>query len=158
MSPLVLITSCVYLNRFIGEGNVKITYMEALEAQLALMELNKINLPIRASLAIARLSNLIDGEAKVFAKTRDKLVKDYSIIPSHTEREDVLSFSTTIEGATQDETKTLKESQLKEFVDKFHELLNTETNDLGDTKIELPEDVVFKPKMLKPLAKFIEVA
>jgi len=136
---------------------MKLTYKQTVEAQASLMELNKLNLPVGASIEIARLSNRIDAEVLIFAKTRDKLVKDYQIKPSHTEREDMLSFTCEAIGADSEETQKLKEQQLKEFVDKFHELLDGETSDLGEHKIQLPKDIVVKPKMLRAIADFIEV-
>lgn len=134
---------------------MRLTYRRALEAQLAVIELNKLNLPIECCLEVARFSNVLDDEMQLFARERDRLVKAYGIKPSHTEDEDILNLSTTIEGEGED-TRSLKESQLKEFVSKFNELLERETPD-WDFKIKLPKGVRFKPKLLKPIADFVEI-
>lgn len=137
---------------------MKITYKQALEASISLMELNKLNLPIRTGIAIARLSNLIDGELRLFAIERDKLVKTYKIIPSHTEDENILSFATNAKGEGGEEEKSLKMEVLREFTTKFQDLLETETPDWDIGLIPLPENIEFKPKLLKAIVDFVEVA
>ncbi len=136
---------------------MKLTYQRAVEAQVALNELSKINLPVESSIEIARLSNQIDVEAKIFASIRDKLINDYQVKPSHTEREDMLSFTCSALGVDSEDTQRVKEENLKKFVHEFQKLLDTETVELPENKIKLPKDILIKPKSLKAIADFIEV-
>ena len=137
---------------------MKITYNQAVDAQKALVELNNIPLPVKVGLEIARLSNALDEEVKVFIQERTKLIKDYQIEPSHGEDEGMFTFITKVEGKTPKETKKLKESNLRTFADNMKELLESETKDIGKFRITIPDDVKLKPKTLKAIAGFIGVS
>lgn len=136
---------------------MKLTYRRILEIQMSLMEFNKLKLPIACSLDIAKLSNHIDIEVGLFTKTRDKLIRDFAIKPSHTEQTDVFSFTSTVKGEDDKETQELKKRNLTEFAEKFMELLESETSDIPIQSIHLPEDVVIAPKHLKILADFVRI-
>lgn len=137
---------------------MKLSYRQALEASNSLMQLDKLELPIETGIQIARLSNMIDVELKIFTKERDKLVKSYKIKSEHADKEDFLSLSTAIEAEDGEDTRALKEETLREFVDKFEELLNQETPDYNIT-IPLPKDkgLTIKSKFLKAIEGFVEV-
>ena len=131
---------------------MKLKYEKALKAQVALIELSKLNLPVKVSIQIARFANEIDREIKVLHQTRDNILRNYGINAKHGETEDSLSFS-----INSDETQEEKKAKLLEFVDKFKELLSQETNEIVDYKIMLPPDAIVKPSVLKALSDFVEV-
>ena len=136
---------------------MKLTYRQVIEAQSALVELCRLKLPVRASLEIARLAGKLDGEALVFAKTRDKLVKDYSIRAAHTDKEDTLSFSCLANPEDGADKQKFHEEQLLEFTRKFNELLESETTDIGEFSFTLPDNIELAPRLVKPVIEFIEV-
>jgi hypothetical protein len=130
---------------------MKITNREALLAQAALSKLAELDLPVKISLDIAIISNMIDERVKVFGKVRDGIFKKYSIKVSKGDTEDSVKFESKVEG------DDAKRENLDAFGDKFSDLLDAKTDDLVFRKIKLPSDVSVKPDVLKPLVDFIEV-
>lgn len=130
---------------------MKLTYQKALEAQVALIELSNMILPVKASLSIARLANDIDREVKALHDTRKALLKNYNVKAQQSD-ENSLSFS--IESS---ENQDEKKAKLLDFKDKFTELLNSETGEIPAYKIVLSDDAKAKAKTLKPLAAFVEI-
>ena len=130
---------------------MRITYQRALEAQLVLMELNNLNLPVKSAVGLARFSNFIDSELKIYDHERRKLIANYNIVVRHGDTETLFNLSC----PTVDEED--KEPNLREFTARFQELLGTELPDWDAEKIMLPEDLTFSPKRLKAVADFIEV-
>ena len=132
---------------------MKITYQQALEAQLVLLELDNLVLQVKSAVALARLSNMIDGELKTYDKVRRNLLKDYSIVVSHREETNLFDVSAPSLTMSNDE----KEAHLRDFTEKFQELLETELPEWNGDKIMLPEDLTFTSKRLKSVADFVEV-
>lgn len=126
-----------------------ITNKQILEANLALPYLLKLNLPIKSSLKIAKLSAEIDSRVSVFAKVRDALIKNYQIKISAGETADKITFSTTMGG--EDSGK-----YVIEFNDKINELTDSEVEDI-DIKISIPDDINIPPEAIKSLLPFLEV-
>jgi len=124
--------------------------MEAIEAQGALAELSKRDdIPIRASLDIALISNLIDTQVKAYGVVLQNLYKKYSIKPEP------------IEGGTRFvcslESDAEKRENVEGFLEKLDELLGAKTEDLVFKKIKLPENINIKPEILKGLTEFVEI-
>ena len=132
---------------------MKLTNMEALTAQAKLAELGqRDDIPIRASLDIALISNLIDTQCKVYGVVFQNLCRKYSIKIERGEQEGTTQFTCTTEG---DE---VKQENLEAFVADFNKLLDAKTEDLAFNKIKLPSNITMKPEILKALTEFVEVA
>jgi hypothetical protein len=130
---------------------MRLTNVEALMAQEALGKLNDLDLPIKTSLDIAIISNMIEQETKSYGVVLQKLYKKHSVIGTPSEDGKSISFECTLEG--EDE----KAKNMQEFVDDMNELLESKTNELSFKPIKLPSDTKVKPDVLRPLVKFIEV-
>ncbi len=131
---------------------MKLNNMEALQAQQALSKLMALDLPVKVSLDIALVSNMVDGQAKAFGIVRDNLFKKYSIKTSKGETDGAIKFESKVEGDEQ------QRENLEAFMEKFNDLLEAKTGDMVFKKIQLPPDIMVKPEILKALTDFVEVA
>jgi len=131
--------------------------MEALETQRALARLMELDLPIKASLDTAIISNMVDVQAKAYSTVLSNLYKKYSVKAQAGETEGTIQFICTIEGDNEEATNKLKTENLQAFMEKFSELLEAKTEDLSFKKIRLPEDITIKPEILKALVEFVEI-
>ena len=142
---------------------MRLTNGELLQAQRALTGLMELDsLPVKTSLDIALISNMVDSQVKVFGLVRDKLFKTYSIKASPGEKEGTIKFESTIEGETKEETIKLRAEKLNAFGEKFNELFEANCKEMEFSKIQLPSEVDGKPLKIKPgilkgLIEFIEV-
>ena len=141
---------------------MRVTNVEALQAQGALSKLLELDLPVLVSVDVALVSNLVDKQVGVFSRVRDKLFKDYSIKTEPGETEGSIKFSCTAKGENEEETKKLQSGNLETFGDKFNALLEAKTEDLDFRKIKLPKEIDGKPMLvkssiLKSLTEFVEV-
>ena len=137
---------------------MKLTNMEALQAQGALARLMEMDLPIKASLDTALISNMVDEQVKAFVLVRNRLFKTYSIKTEPGEKEGSVNFSSTTKGETDEETVKLQSENLEAFSEKLNELLEAKTEDLNFKKIQLPSDITIKPEILKSLVEFVSIA
>ncbi len=136
---------------------MKLTNLEAIQAQGALGELSKRDdIPIRASLDIALISNMVDTQVKAYGIVLQTLYKKYSIKPERNE-EGGTRFVCTLKGETEGETQKLWAENLEAFSEKFNDLLEARTGDLVFQKIKLPGNINIKPEILKALVEFVEV-
>ena len=142
---------------------MKLTNMEALNASVALKELGaRDDIPIRASLDIAIISNLIDVQTKAYGQVLQNLYKKYSIEAKPQENGGV-QFTCTAgtepkEGKELDkETAKLRRENMEAFGEKLSDLLEANTADMNFKKIKLPDDITIKPEILKSLTEFVEI-
>ena len=136
---------------------MKLNNMEAIQAQSALAELSKRDdLPVRVSLDIALISNMIDTHIKAYGVVLQGLYKKYSIKPEQKEGEGV-QFTCTAKADTDEATDKLRAENLEAFAGKFNDLLEANTGDMQFAKIKLPADIKVKPQILKALTEFVEV-
>ena len=141
---------------------MKLKNLEALQAQRALSKLIEVDLPVKVSLDIALISNMVDVQARAFGLVRDKLLKTYSIKTQPGEIVGSIKFESTVKGETEEETSKLQTENLEAFVEKFNDLMEAKTEDLQFKKIQLPKEVggkplQIKPEILKALVEFVEV-
>ena len=141
---------------------MKITNMEAIEAQAALAELSKReDIPIRASLDIALISNMVDTQVKAYGVVLQNLYKKYSIRPEPTDggtRFVCFAGKEPKEGEVMDaETQKVRGENIQGFLEQLDDLLNQKTEDLAFKKIKLPDTINIKPGILKSLTDFVEI-
>ena len=142
---------------------MKLTNLEAIQAQTALGELSKRDdVPIRASLDVALISNIVDTQVKAYGVVMQILYKKYSIKAEKSETGGVkfncIAGIEPKEGEELDEeTAKLRQENLEAFGEKLTELLEAKTEDLSFTKIKLPDNITIKPEILKALTEFIVV-
>ena len=129
---------------------MKLTNMEVLNASGALAKLMEMDLPIKASLDIAIISNMVDVQTKAYQVVLQNLYKKFSIKAEPNESGGVL-FTCTLEGEAE------KQENIEAFSEKLNELLEAKTEDLSFKKIKLPEDITIKPEILKSLTEFVEI-
>ena len=130
---------------------MKLTNMEALQAQAKLAELGaREDIPIRASLDIALISNMVDTQCKAYQVVLQNLFKKYSVKAEPREAGGV-QFTCTLEGEAE------KQENVEAFAEKLNELLEAKTEDLSFKKIKLPDDITIKPEILKSLVEFVEI-
>jgi len=130
---------------------MKLNNLEAIQAQQALVELSKRDdIPIRASLDIALISNLIDTQVKAYGVVLQNLYKKHSVKAEPNESGGV-QFTCTLEGEAE------KQENLEAFSEKLNELLEAKTEDLVFKKIKLPDSITIKPEILKSLTEFVEI-
>ena len=130
---------------------MKLTNLEAIQAQTALGELSKRDdIPIRASLDIALISNQIDVQVKAYGAVLQNLYKKYSVKAEPNESGGV-QFTCILEGEVE------KQENIEAFGEKLNELLEAKTEDLSFKKIKLPENITIKPEILKSLTEFVEI-
>lgn len=136
---------------------MKLTNREAIEAQVALQRIVVMDLPVRISLDFALLSSEIDRQAKAYSLVRDTLIKNYKIKLELGDTAGQVRFSTGIKDNDSEEARQQKAKALEDFVERFNELMDSETGDIQFGKVRLPENVNIKPETLKPLLPFLEV-
>lgn len=125
--------------------------LEAVQAHQALAELGKRDdIPIRASLDIAYLSNLIETQLKAYRVVLRNLYKKYSIKPEANE-DGFVRFTCTLKGDAE------RKENLEAFSEKFNELLEAKTEDFSPKKIKLPDTIMVKAEVLKALTDFVEI-
>ena len=130
---------------------MKLTKLEAIQTQTALGELSKRDdIPIRASLDIALISNLIDTQVKAYGVVLQNLYKKYSVRAEPNESGGV-QFTCTLEGEAE------KKENMEAFGEKLNDLLEAKTEDLVFKKIKLPDGITIKPGILKSLVEFVEI-
>ena len=136
---------------------MKLNNLEAIQAQTALTELSKRDdIPIRASLDIALISNMVDVQVKAYGVVLQNLYKKYSIKPEPNESGGI-KFTCTAKGETEEATQKLVTENLEAFSEKLNTLLEANTEDLKFSKIKLPSDLKIKPESLKALVEFVEI-
>ena len=139
---------------------MKLTNNEVLAAKGALAELSKVKLPLKASMAVARLEIKLNAPIEVFSKVRDGLFAKYEVKQGRTEGGQV-------------ELTSEQEGAIPKFSEEFAELLGMETEELAFEKVRLPEKVAstcgkcgeqtergfeIEPSILVALEKFVEIA
>ena len=129
---------------------MKLTNLEALNASGALAKLMEKDLPIKASLDIAIISNIVDVQTKAYGVVLQTLYKKYSVKAEPNEKGGV-QFTCTLEDETQ------KQENMEAFAEKLNDLLEANTADMQFKKIQLPEDITIKPEILKSLVEFVEI-
>ena len=129
---------------------MKLTNLEALNASGALAKLMEKDLPIKASLDIAIISNMIDVQTKAYGVVLQNLYKKYSVKAEPNESGGV-QFTCILEGEAE------KQENIEAFGEKLNELLEAKTEDLSFKKIKLPENITIKPKIMKALTEFVEI-
>ena len=136
---------------------MKLTNMEALQAQARLAELGaRDDIPVRASLDIALISNQIDVQCKAYGVVLQNLYKKHSIKTKPLETGDV-QFTCTAEGENEEATEKLRVENLEAFSEDFNKLLDAKTEDLTFKKIKLPDNITIKAEILKALVEFVEI-
>lgn len=130
---------------------MKLTNRQCIEAQLALVNLVSLNLPIRVSMEVASLSMEIDKRVATFAMVRDVIIKNYKMKLSASDKMGEVIFTPTEGNELTDEQK---EEAVAEFMAKVNELSETEAEDIN-LKIHLPDDISIKPDVIKPLLLFL---
>jgi len=141
---------------------VKLTNMEALNASGALAKLMEMDLPIKASLDIAIISNLVDVQTKAYGQVLQNLYKKYSVKAKPNESGGVqfTCFAGTEpkDGEKPDEeTAKLRQENTEAFAEKLNDLLEANTADMNFNKIKLPDNITIKPEILKSLTEFVEI-
>jgi hypothetical protein len=135
---------------------VKITNNEAIQIQQALVKLNEIDLPVKASMDIAILTGIIENQVKAFSMARTKIFKQYAIKTEPGIVEGTVRFVST------KETDEEKQKCLDEFMSEFNKLVEETGVDFEFGKITIPQEfggkpVAIKGNILAPLLKFIEI-
>ena len=138
---------------------MKVKNRDIIGAKTALAEMFQMKLPLRASLAVARLDTKLKEPIDVFVKVRDGLMARYEI-----ERQP------STDGLVQFQSKQGQES-LDKFLSEFNELLDSEIELVVD-KVRLPEKIAatcdackhnmdkqleIEPSILAALEHFVEV-
>ena len=129
---------------------MKLTNMEVLNASGALAKLMEMDLPIKVSLDVAIISNLVDVQTKAYGQVLQNLYKKYSVKAEPQENGGV-QFTCTLEDETQ------KQENMEAFAEKLNDLLEANTADMQFKKIQLPEDITIKPEILKSLVEFVSI-
>lgn len=135
---------------------MKLTNMEVLNASGALARLMEMDLPIKASLDIAIISNMVDVQTKAYQMVLQNLYKKYSIKAEPNESGGV-QFTCTLKGENEEATAKLRQENLEPFAEKLNDLLEANTADMQFKKTKLPGDITIKPEILKALVEFVEV-
>ena len=135
---------------------MKLTNIEVLNASGALARLMEMDLPIRASLDIAIISNIVDVQTKAYGVVLQNLYKKYSVKAEPQEKGGV-QFTCIAEGENEGATAKLRQENMEAFAEKLNELLEAKTEDLSFKKIKLPENITIKPKIMKALTEFVEI-
>lgn len=135
---------------------MKLTNYEVLQAQNKLAELSqRDDIPIRASLDIAIISNMVDVQVKAYSTVLQTLYKKYSVKAEP--GENTIKFTCTLKDEA-DETGELKSANLQAFLEKLDSLLEANTADIQFNRVKLPSDIKIKPEILKALTEFVEIA
>lgn len=122
---------------------MKARYDELIPARAALAKMEDKPLPVKSSLAVARLAHKLDDEIKTFASVREGLRKKYNI-----------EFKTGTDGNT--EFVSSKKENIDKFTSEFEELLGQEVEIIFD-KINLPDSLEIEPSILMALDKFVNI-
>lgn len=136
---------------------MKLNNLEAIQAQGSLSRLMEIDLPIKVSLDIAIISNIVDVQVKAYGVVLGNLYKKYSIRPEASEGEGTTRFTCSVAGENEEASIKLRGENLEAFAEKFNDLLEAKTEDLTFKKIQLPSDITIKPEILKALTEFVEI-
>jgi len=142
---------------------MKLTNMEVLNASGALAKLMEMDLPIKVSLDVAIISNLVDVQTKAYGQVLQNLYKKYSVKAEPQENGGV-QFTCTIGAdkpddglAINEETAKLRQENMEAFAEKLNDLLEANTADMNFKKIKLPDNITIKPEILKSLTEFVEI-
>lgn len=135
---------------------MKITNNEAIQIQQALVKLNEIDLPVKASMDIAILTGIIEGQVKAFSMARTKIFKQYAIKAEPGVAEGTVRFVST------KETDAEKQADLENFMSEFNNLVEETGQEFEFGKITIPQEfngkpVAIKGNILAPLLKFVEI-
>lgn len=134
---------------------MKITNRAAVNAQQALATLSGMNLPIKTSLSLARLSVELETQVHSCILVRDQLISQYKIkISLSKENSDKVEYNITIEGTDSESTQKLKEAALTDFTVKINELMDAEGEDVL-TKVYLPDNIEVNSATLKAILPFV---
>lgn len=142
---------------------MKLTNMEAIQAQGALARLMELDLPIKASLDTAIISNMVDVQVKAYQVVLSNIYKKYSITSESQEGGKGIQFVCSAEGENEEATNKLRTENLTAFIEKLNDLLDTNTQqEFTFEKIKLPQEVdgkplQVKPEILKALVEFVEI-
>ena len=140
---------------------MKLTNVDAIRAQGALARLMELDLPIRASLDTAIISNMVDVQVKAYQTVLGNVYKKYSI-KAEPQENGTIQFVCTAEGENEEATRKVRTENLEAFIEKLNDLLEANTADMQFKKIQLPTEVdgkplQVKPEILKSLVEFVEV-
>ena len=124
---------------------MELLYMEIFGAVNSLNKIFEMDLPVRTSLALAKLLGKLAEPFQEVEKTRTRLVTKYGTHDSITNQTKVESDS----------------ENFPKFVEEYGVLMGQKTEVIFDI-VKLPQEVNGKPLMIKPavmapLTKFIEV-
>ena len=139
---------------------MKVTLRDAVDIYKMTLALGQVSLPFKASLDLARLSNLAEKEARLFTDQRKKLEAEYGVVAEARE-DDLMSYATTLEPDNGDDTEEFKKAKVTEWLTRFNELVMQETAEWDMPIIQIPaaklEGLTYTPLQLKAIAPFIEV-
>ncbi len=136
---------------------MKVNNRVAVNAQQALSVMSGIKLPIKTSLALARLSSELEKQVTACIKARDTLMKQYEIkVSLAKDEEDRVEFTTTIGGADTPEMQKIKEDAIVAFSDRINELMDSEGEDIT-VKVSFPDNIEVNSATLKYLLPFMDV-
>ena len=125
---------------------MKLLNGEIFNAKEPLEKLTEHKLPVKASLALAKMANKLNEELRIIENVRNGLVKKYG----EADKDNPNQFSVDPKGG-----------EYPKFVEEVTELMNQEIEVVIE-KVKLPEEVDGKPleiepKILMALEKFVEV-
>lgn len=121
---------------------------------MALVKLMRLDIPVKYSMEIARLSVAVDKQVDAFRKVRDTLISNYQIkVESLDEGRN--KITSTLKGEDDENTIQIRDEALKLFSDKVNELITLEGDDITN-KFHIPDDIKIQPELLKPLLDFVE--
>ncbi len=137
---------------------MKITNGEIFDIQKPLGELAPQKMPVKTSLAVLKLRELIQPIAGMVEQMRRKLIREYGD-PSPTNPQDFSIQPTILVPDQAHEGRMLQEANPKwaEFVKDFEEVRNVEV-ELDFQPIALPDNVELSPAALMALEKFVKIA
>lgn len=133
---------------------MKLTNGEIFDAQIPLAELAPQKMPVKISLAVLKLRELINPIARMVEEMRNKLIKEYG-------KDGPKGFSiqpTILIPDPEHEGRLIQEANPKwpEFIKDFTEVRAVEV-ELDFNPIALPENVELSPAALMALEKFVKV-
>jgi len=134
---------------------MKLTNGEIFQAWVPLQRISEISLPVRVSLAVAKLSNKLKDSFNTIESVRNSLIRKYGELDPKT---NMIAISP-------------ESANIGKFADELKELFDQE-EEVAFGKIKLPEVVAstcdkckhnmdkpleIEPQLLIPLEKFVEV-
>jgi len=129
---------------------LKLTNNQAILAQQALKQIVMLELPVKTSLEIVRLSQLVDQQISEAMVVRNLLVNKYRLkVKAGAEAQPVFTFKDDI-------SEEEKIKALERFTKDIDELMIAKGIEI-DVVINIPNEVNIKPELLKPIRECIRV-